>query len=186
MAGEEKENEVYFPATDCFREALNKRLDEEGHGAQARLAKAIERGTKHLNDIVQGRRPASLDFQERVARFLKVPLDRMLAEGRELLKEKAKPFPYAEVAKKIKTPEKRAEFICEKAVEDLELGESPLLPSQPIVREVARKALGDQWEEYISGAMEDEDLFVQTQDKIMQAIEELSKKIPSRKKRKRP
>lgn len=185
MTGEEREDEVYFPAADCFRAALNKRLDAEGHGAQARIAKGIERGTKHLNDIVQGRRPASLDFQERVARFYRVPLDRMLAEGRELLKEKAKPFPYAEEASKIKPVRKRAGFICEKAVEELGMGENPLL-SRPAVRVAARKALGDKWNQYVGGNMGDEDLFIEAQDKILDAIEDLSKKLPRKGKRKRP
>lgn len=102
--------------------------------------------------------------------------------------EKSKPFRYTEEAEKIPDWEERADFICEKAIEDMGLlGENPIL-SRRIARVVIREVMqepGD-WDQYVRGAMENDALFVRTKDRLMAAIDDLSKRLPPKRKRKSP
>lgn len=73
-------------------------LKKEGRGSQARISRVTGMSTKHINDIVKGRRRASLDLQEEIARTFGLSYEEMLRlGGTEELKEL---FPrYSEVMK---------------------------------------------------------------------------------------
>ena len=76
------------PTTNqCFVMALRKKLKKEGYGAQKKLANGVGLSTKHLNDIIQGRRNASLGKMESIASYYKLHLEEMLTVGRSSLSE---------------------------------------------------------------------------------------------------
>jgi plasmid maintenance system antidote protein VapI len=71
-----------------FQVALNHLLQEEGRGAQTRLAmkKDIDRG--YLNAIVRGRQAGSDETRARIADYFETTFEDMLAFGRQILVEK--------------------------------------------------------------------------------------------------
>ncbi len=68
-----------------FHAALTYLLDQEGRGAQSRLASQqnIDRG--YLNAIVKGRKPGSEEVRAKVASHFNLPYEDMLALGRRIL-----------------------------------------------------------------------------------------------------
>ncbi|SCY01768.1 helix-turn-helix transcriptional regulator [Desulfoluna spongiiphila] len=83
---------IYDKWLQIFIELLNK----EGRGSQARIARVTGKSTKHINDIVKGRRRASLDLQEEIAKIFGLTYEKMLNLGAP--QEPNEPFPkYNEV-----------------------------------------------------------------------------------------
>jgi len=68
-----------------FRTALNHLLQQEGRGAQVRLARTenIDRG--YLNAIIKGRKPGAEAIRSRVADHFGMTYEEMLLLGRRLL-----------------------------------------------------------------------------------------------------
>ncbi len=71
----------------CFIELLKK----EGRGSQARIARLTKKTTKHVNDIVKGRRRASLNLQEQIAHIFGLSYADMLQV--DTAKHEMEPFP---------------------------------------------------------------------------------------------
>ena len=71
--------------TEQFKRALIFLLENEGRGAQTRLAreKDIDRG--YLNAIIQGRKKGSENVRSKIADHFRMPYEEMLALGRSLL-----------------------------------------------------------------------------------------------------
>ncbi len=84
-------------AHDQFLAAFRALVDSAGWGAQARLARALDKTPRHINDIYKGRTGASLQLQEKIADFFGLSYEEMLRKGRELLEgiDTGKTFPYA-------------------------------------------------------------------------------------------
>jgi hypothetical protein len=76
-----------------FQVALNHLLQEEGRGAQTRLAlkKDIDRG--YLNAIAKGRQAGSDETRARIADHFETTFEDMLAFGRQILVEKGELAP---------------------------------------------------------------------------------------------
>lgn len=76
-----------------FQVALNHLLQEEGRGAQTRLAiaKDIDRG--YLNSISKGRQAGSDETRARIADHFETTFENMLAFGRQILVEKGELAP---------------------------------------------------------------------------------------------
>ena len=68
-----------------FRTALNHLLQQEGRGAQVRLARTenIDRG--YLNAIIKGRKPGAEVIRSRIANHFGMTYEEMLLLGRRLL-----------------------------------------------------------------------------------------------------
>ena len=68
-----------------FRTALNHLLQQEGRGAQVRLARTenIDRG--YLNAIIKGRKPGAEAIRSRIAAHFGMTYEEMLLLGRRLL-----------------------------------------------------------------------------------------------------
>ena len=68
-----------------FRTALNRLLQEQGRGAQVRLARVenIDRG--YLNAIIKGRKPGAEAIRSRIAAHFGMTYEEMLLLGRRLL-----------------------------------------------------------------------------------------------------
>ena len=68
-----------------FRTALNHLLQQEGRGAQVRLARVenIDRG--YLNAIIKGRKPGAEAIRSRIASHFGMTYEEMLLLGRRLL-----------------------------------------------------------------------------------------------------
>ena len=68
-----------------FRTALNHLLQQEGRGAQVRLARVenIDRG--YLNAIIKGRKPGAEAIRSRIAAHFGMTYEEMLLLGRRLL-----------------------------------------------------------------------------------------------------
>lgn len=173
-----EEKEVRFSAAECFRAALVYFLSNKGYGAQVALARAIRRGTKHLNDVVQGRRNASMEFQERVAAFYDMTLEEMLARGRRILREGVETFPYADEAKKFPERRDRAEFIYEKAIEEAGLKENRFFSGR-LLRDVMPK----DWDVYVRGSMKDYQLYTRTKAELKSIAETVNKHLQQKRKR---
>jgi hypothetical protein len=175
-----EEKEVRFSAAECFRAALVHFLNKDGYGAQVALARAIGRGTKHLNDVVQRRRNASMEFQERVALFYDMTLEEMLAHGRHILREGIEPFPYADEVKKFPERRDRAEFIYEKAIEEAGLKENRFFSGR-LLRDVMPADL----DVYVRGSMKDYELYTKTKEELKLIAETVNKHLLQKRKRSR-
>jgi hypothetical protein len=176
--GDKGERKVPHSAADCFRAALRQLLDDQGYGAQVRLSKGIGRGTKHLNDVVRGRRTASMEFQERVAAFFKITPEEMIAMGRKLLKEKGKNFPYAQEAENFPEREDRADFIYRKTLEEAGLEDNRFFSRQPL-----KDVMPTDWSQYVSGTMDEYDLYTRTKEELKLIGEVVSKRLLARKRK---
>jgi plasmid maintenance system antidote protein VapI len=76
-----------------FRVALNHLLQEEGRGAQTRLATAKDIDRGYLNSIVRGRQAGSDETRARIADHFETTFEDMLAFGRQILVEKGELAP---------------------------------------------------------------------------------------------
>jgi predicted transcriptional regulator len=85
-------------AYECFLKAFKVLTEREGWGIQVRLAEELVITPRHINDILKERKRASLELQDRIARFFGMPYEEMLAMGRVMAEsESGLPyFPYAE------------------------------------------------------------------------------------------
>lgn len=70
-----------------FISALNFLLKREGHGSQARLARALNIDGGYLNNILKGRTPGSQEKKENIAEYFKLQYESMLSLGRRLLSD---------------------------------------------------------------------------------------------------
>ena len=72
------------PIAEQFRAALNFLLQQEGRGAQVRLALAqnIDRG--YLNAVIKGRKPAAEEIRLKIADHFGMLYEEMLAFGRRV------------------------------------------------------------------------------------------------------
>lgn len=73
--------------------ALVALLEKEKRGAQARLSREVEVTSKHMNDIVHGRKRASHKLQEAISIALGRSYEDMLRFGGRLLNPEPEPFP---------------------------------------------------------------------------------------------
>jgi hypothetical protein len=75
------------PIAEQFRAALNFLLQQEGRGAQVRLAVAqnIDRG--YLNAVIKGRKPAAEEIRLKIADHFGMLYEEMLAFGRRVQEE---------------------------------------------------------------------------------------------------
>ncbi|MDD2468014.1 MAG: hypothetical protein PHI97_28890 [Desulfobulbus sp.] len=75
------------PIAEQFRTALNYMLQQEGRGAQVRLALAqnIDRG--YLNAVIKGRKPAAEEIRLKIADHFGMLYEEMLAFGRRVQEE---------------------------------------------------------------------------------------------------
>jgi hypothetical protein len=82
--------------TEKFQAALKHLLDQEGRGAQTRLAtqQGIDRG--YLNAIVKGRVAGSDAIRARIADHFETTFEDMLALGRQILEEEGGVVPKGE------------------------------------------------------------------------------------------
>ena len=71
-----------------FQVALNHLLQEEGRGAQTRLATAKDIDRGYLNSISKGRQAGSDETRARIADHFETTFEDMLAFGRQILVEK--------------------------------------------------------------------------------------------------
>lgn len=65
-------------AHDVWHQAFLALLGDEGRGAQARVARATGMTDCHINDVVKGRRRASQDLQEAIAKAFGLTFIEML------------------------------------------------------------------------------------------------------------
>lgn len=70
-----------------FIAALNFLLKKEGHGSQARLARALKIDSGYLNNILKGRTPGSQEKKEKIASYFNRHYESMLSLGRWLLSD---------------------------------------------------------------------------------------------------
>ena len=82
-------------AAESFRAALKKLVDTRGHGAQAELAESLSTHRSAINDMIAGRRGASVKMQERIAAHFGLSLGEMLRIGEHLLAGRIV-FPWAD------------------------------------------------------------------------------------------
>jgi hypothetical protein len=75
------------PIAEQFRAALNYLLQQEGRGAQVRLALAqnIDRG--YLNAVIKGRKPAAEEIRLKIADHFGMLYEEMLVFGRRVQEE---------------------------------------------------------------------------------------------------
>lgn len=71
-----------------FVSALNFLLKKEGHGSQARLARALNIDSGYLNNILKGRTPGSQEKKEYIAEYFGLQYEAMLSLGRQLLSDR--------------------------------------------------------------------------------------------------
>jgi hypothetical protein len=178
--GKETEKGGYFSTGECFRAALVKLLKDRGYGAQVLLAEAVGRGAKHMNDVVCGRRYASMEMQDRIALFFDMVPEEMMAFGRRLLKEGGDPFPYAEEAAQYTDPKDRGNFILKKTIEELGLKDNPFFMSCTL-----DEVLRHEWDIYVAGDMGDGRLYNRTKEEIKQIGAIVSKHFAPKRGRKR-
>lgn len=76
------------PIAEQFRAALNFLLQQEGRGAQVRLALAqnIDRG--YLNAVIKGRKPAAEEIRLKIADHFGMLYEEMLVFGRRVQEER--------------------------------------------------------------------------------------------------
>ncbi|HOV88137.1 MAG TPA: hypothetical protein PLM79_17415 [Syntrophobacteraceae bacterium] len=176
MTASEKQYPGHYSTNDCFRAALAQLIEDEGHGAQVRLAKAIGRGTKHLNDVIKGRRDAGIKFQESVAAYFKITHEEMIAMGRRFLSEKAGAFPYATEASKYENDEERGEFIYRKVLEEAGLSGNRFFSDRKV-----SDLLPSEWKGYIVGrSIDDFSLYSRTKEELQRFADLVIKNIPSK------
>ena len=86
------------PIAEQFRTALNYLLQQEGRGAQVRLALAqnIDRG--YLNAVIKGRKPAAEEIRLKIADHFGMLYEEMLVFGRRVQEE---PIPTPAEAKAV-------------------------------------------------------------------------------------
>lgn len=86
------------PIAEQFRVALNYLLQQEGRGAQVRLAvgQNIDRG--YLNAVIKGRKPAAEEIRLKIADHFGMLYEEMLAFGRRVQEE---PIPTPAEAKAV-------------------------------------------------------------------------------------
>lgn len=70
---------------ESFIRALQREIDEQGYGAQKKLAEKLSVSRQHLNDIIGGRKSAGKRLQERIADAYGFEYENFLALGRMLL-----------------------------------------------------------------------------------------------------
>ena len=70
-----------------FVSALNVLLKKQGHGSQARLARALNIDSGYLNNILKGRSPGSQEKKENIAEYFGLQYESMLTLGRQLLSD---------------------------------------------------------------------------------------------------
>ena len=176
-----KSEERRFSAAECFGAALKKLLQERGYGAQVLLSKEIGRGTKHISDVVRGRRLASLDFQERAAAYFELAPEEMIAMGRRLLNEEGDAFPYSEEAAQYRAREERGNFIYRKTIEEVGLDRNPFFSNRTL-----NELIRADWDAYVAGNLGDGQLYNRTKEEIRQIAEIVSEHFAPRRKRQGP
>lgn len=77
-----------------FRAAFSHLLKSRGHGAQAEMADELGMHRSLLNDILTGRKGASVRMQEKVAAYFGPTLGEMLRIGENLVHGRT-PFPWS-------------------------------------------------------------------------------------------
>lgn len=82
-------------AAESFRAALKKLTETRGRGSQAELADSLNTHRSAINDMITGRRGASLRMQERIAAHFGLSLAEMLRIGGHLLSGRVV-FPWAD------------------------------------------------------------------------------------------
>ena len=70
-----------------FISALNFLLKREGHGSQARLARALNIDSGYLNNILKERTPGPQEKKENIAEYFGLQYESMLSLGRQLLSD---------------------------------------------------------------------------------------------------
>ena len=83
-------------ASNQFRAALIHLLEQEGRGAQARLAEnqGIDRG--YLSAIVRGKKPGSEQIRNKIASHFGMVYEEMLVLGRRIMDGEESPMPDAD------------------------------------------------------------------------------------------
>ena len=91
---------MIFSPYDKWHAAFVDILKSSKRGTQRRLAEATNKAPEYINAIYKGRRNASQDLQDQLARALDYTYEEMLKMGSELLGEEKEPFPnYNEIMK---------------------------------------------------------------------------------------
>ncbi|MDR2548931.1 MAG: hypothetical protein LBD10_01805 [Desulfobulbus sp.] len=72
------------PIAEQFRAALNFLLQQEGRGAQVRLALALNIDRGYLNAVIKGRKPAAEEIRLKIADHFGMLYEEMLAFGRRV------------------------------------------------------------------------------------------------------
>lgn len=76
-------------ANDCFVEALQKKMKEQGRGAKKQLAATVGVSPNHLSDILAKRKNAGQKLKERIAEALELSFEGMLGLGRHIVEQQA-------------------------------------------------------------------------------------------------
>ena len=79
------------PIAEQFRAALNFLLQQEGRGAQVRLAVALNIDRGYLNAVIKGRKPAAEEIRLKIADHFGMLYEEMLAFGRQVQEERMPP-----------------------------------------------------------------------------------------------
>ncbi len=174
------DDRVQFSTAECFQAALQEFIRDKGYGAQAVLAEAVSRSTKHINDVLHGRRSASLDLQERIASHFRMTPEEMVSLGRRILLEKAGLYP--EGADRVPSdPAERADRVLRRAIGEVGLAGNPFFRDRAL-----KEVMPEDYEEYVSGRMNDFELYKRTMDQIKTVHDKTSRHFNQKKKRERP
>ena len=163
-------------AYSCFIDGFMYLL-EKRRVTQAALARAINKTTVHINDVLAGRKGASPDLQEAIADFFDQPVEEIIRIGRQLSEGVESPFIFHYEASKLPAKsEARAALIYGKAAEYMGLQKSMLFSEQAL-----KHAQMPGWPEYLKGKIGDEELYEIALSEWERILENTRKKLAGRK-----
>ncbi len=155
-------------SNDCFVEALQKKLKDQGRGAKKRLAQQVGVSANHLSDILGRRKNAGQNLKERMAHALGISFEEILVLGRHIIEEQ----PNARVdltADQVKPPESTLGQQAISKTDLIQMASRVLESNSPY-----RQALTSNITEYYQ-ALES----AQKEKKSLQLIKELQEEVNS-------
>ncbi len=166
-------------AYDHFMAAFEKLLAEHGRGTQRRIAKSLDKSPVHINDVLKGRRRASQELQEGIAKFFGLTYEEMLTRGRRIVENRTasggRRLPFQdELGKYAEKSHERYIAIYRKICEELDA------PEMTTVIERKSRGMQGEFKSYEKGEIDDYDLFHQGKERLARILEYIIKEFGGR------
>jgi len=142
-----------------------------GHGTQARLARLTKVSSKHINDVIKGRKKASQNLQESIAQSLGYSYEDLLILGKKLTGDNSEIFPGYHEAMRLET-EDRAWFIINNAYIQSHLADLP-----ENIKKNSQNIISPIFQKFLDGSIKEGELYKYFYDIFIKGFKKITKDL---------